>query len=398
MNDHISEVDDDLVASMFGSVTYTPASPEIERPFLPWHRPRKQYVRRYQWINLIKRLLRDLIRERKKTGLEVKELSYLGLPGVDLIDLRCIHNDVCIENEIKLVYLGFVSEAQPSTSHYTELAISIDEVSRLPFIDPLSSISTDHFERIANASSMAYQKAKKIGPFDIINLDLCNGFGSHAPDAIGDSYYSAITRLLTMQSKRNDPWILFLTTRVDHKNINEKAIEEFLKLYSKNLENSKEFKKVSEEFFGISCDLDALDAVTSDGEGMLNVFMTGVCKFIIEYCLGLNPPVIMQASSVFGYSVEKTSDVEDMVSIALHFKPTLSVVNRNTAFGAVDNIPDEGALAAQAVSKIAERKNVDGILSEDPIAREEMEREMSNLLVMARYNAENFKVWCSETA
>ena len=66
---------------IFGTGTYRAPSPP-KKEFLPWHRPRKQFVRDRQWCGEIGKLLEDSPREG---GV----LRYLGLPGADLLDLRC---------------------------------------------------------------------------------------------------------------------------------------------------------------------------------------------------------------------------------------------------------------------------------------------------------------------
>ncbi len=46
----------DLTANIFETNVYeAPRAPD--RPFYPWHRPRKQFVRRKQWCEQVKLLL-----------------------------------------------------------------------------------------------------------------------------------------------------------------------------------------------------------------------------------------------------------------------------------------------------------------------------------------------------
>src|SRR5690242_12105971 len=98
--------------SDFGIGLPEPLSPEeipeggydhLERPprakFLPWHRPRKHYVRNAQWANAIREVMRD------RDGSE--RLKYVGLPGVDLLDLRHILKFVCEPHERHLEFIGF---------------------------------------------------------------------------------------------------------------------------------------------------------------------------------------------------------------------------------------------------------------------------------------------------
>ena len=68
---------DDLTAGIFGDVEYVAPLPE-PKEFKPWHKPRKQFVRRKQWSALLQGLY--------ETREPEDPLRYLGLPGTDLID------------------------------------------------------------------------------------------------------------------------------------------------------------------------------------------------------------------------------------------------------------------------------------------------------------------------
>ena len=169
MNDAVPDEEehaDDIVEI----VAYEAPMPASAKPFLPWHRPRKQYVRNHQWCH-------EIIRMVTETAPVGGVLKYLGLPGVDLLDLRHFHTAVCEPHQIDMRFLGFISGAHPASKAQTELNISLDEVRRLPRIDPMSDVIGDNFARVANQTSLAFVRAHALGPYDVINLDLCDGFG-----------------------------------------------------------------------------------------------------------------------------------------------------------------------------------------------------------------------------
>ena len=103
------------------------------KSFLPWHKPRKQYVRHHQWRAEIDLMLNDAPRADNT-------LKYLGLPGPDLLDLRHLHAEICEPRDLGFRFLGFNNAAKPSSAAQTELNISLDEVNRLSRIDPQSEI------------------------------------------------------------------------------------------------------------------------------------------------------------------------------------------------------------------------------------------------------------------
>ena len=102
--------EDDLVADIFGEIEYRP-TPAAPKTFKPWHKPRKQYVRRKQLLALLRRLYQ----QRQPD----EPLRYLGLPGTDLIDLRYLHEKLCRAQGRTLRFLGFSTEAQPGSPRLT---------------------------------------------------------------------------------------------------------------------------------------------------------------------------------------------------------------------------------------------------------------------------------------
>ena len=124
-----SDDSDDLTAGIFGDSGYV--HPQTERmDFKPWHKPRKQFVRREQLSALLLRLY-----EQRNPG---DPLCYLGLPGTDLIDLRYLHEQLCRATDRPLRFLGFNTQAQRGNPAHVQLTVSLDEVRRLANVDPQS--------------------------------------------------------------------------------------------------------------------------------------------------------------------------------------------------------------------------------------------------------------------
>ena len=129
MNDQ-SHDQDDLTTGIFGNNIEYAQPRTAPKEFKPWHKPRKQFVRRKQWSALLRRLYEN--RGPRDP------LRYLGLPGTDLIDLRYLHEQLCRDNDRQLCFLGFNTEAQRDSPAHIELNISLDEVRRLSNVDPNS--------------------------------------------------------------------------------------------------------------------------------------------------------------------------------------------------------------------------------------------------------------------
>jgi hypothetical protein len=369
--------------------SYEASLPGPKKVFLPWHLPRKQFVRHHQWCEQISRMLDD-------SPLSDGTLRYLGLPGVDLLDLRYLHAQVCEARSINLRFLGFNKAAQPASREQAELNISLDEVRRLPRVDRISDVIGDDFVRVANVSSLAWKKACEFGPYNVINLDLCDGFGSHPPDdARNSTHYDAMNQLMSLQARSMSPWLLLLTTRAGRGHVDSRMLEKLIAKYVSNLATCPPFKVKSREHFAIE-DEAALRMAAATSAGMLSVFLCGLCKWLVGIALGHQPPTKVVVKSVVGYRVDRDAENEDLISLALRFTPTLEPVGDPVGLSKPSTSRlDECTLAVNALNRIASRKNADRILREDPALNGTMIDASAGLLELARYDPVAYRVWAA---
>jgi hypothetical protein len=372
--------DDIVLATIYEAPTPSP------KQFLPWHLPRKQYVRHHQWCEQIGRLLDEY-------QLADGTLKYLGLPGVDLLDLRYFHSQICETRGVNLRFLGFNSSAMPTSKAHTELNISLDEVRRLARVDPMSEVIRDNFALVAKENSIACRKARELGPYDVINLDLCDGFGAQPPDAIDHTYYDAVSSLFALQARSKNPWLFFLTTRADRPNIDAQVLQTLLGKYIDNLATCVQFRDASLEKFAIETK-EALLAAAETPEGILPVFLTGLCKWFLGLALAHQPPISVELCSVVGYRVNQGATQEDLISLALRFTPTfvppgdpLGLANKPAA------APDECVLSTRVLKRVAKRVDADKKLSDDHALKQTMIDATASLLEIARYDVEAYKTW-----
>lgn len=371
-----------------GAIAYEAPLPQ-KKDFLPWHRPRKQFVRHYQWCEQIETLLPAIQADGGK-------LKYLGLPGVDLLDLRYFHDHVCQPRQIPLKFLGFNSGANPLSNAQTELNISLHEVRKLEFVDPVSEIIGDNFCLIANESSMAWDKTKNFGPYDVINLDLCDGFGAHEPGMLEDTHYNAVSRLFSLQARKKNPWLLLITTRTGQEHVHPVVLEKFIQKFIENLRDCQPFQMASAENFAIANEAELLAAVGSQ-QGTSTIFMMGLCKWLLGLAIGHTSKI--EVKSVIGYRVLPGAEHEDLVSIALRFEPAFMPVQ--DALGLANHHPNllnECALATKALKRVAKCVDADAALAQDGELNRAMERATAGLLELARYDVHEFYAWLNNPA
>jgi len=376
---------DDIVEDF----TYEATVPKM-KIFLPWHRPRKQFVRQHQWCEQIGRMLDD-------SPLTDGILKYMGLPGVDLLDLRHFHSAVCEPRKVSLRFLGFNSSAMPQDDAQTELNVSLDEVRRLPNVDPMSNVIGDNFALLAKEDSIAWRKTRELGPYDVINLDLCDGFGSQAPCALSQTYYDAVSRLLTLQSRYKSPWLLLLTTRADKANVDAQVLKALISKYDDNLVKYEPFRQASLEKFAIET-TEALNTAADTPDGLVKVFLTGLCKWFLGLALAYNPPTIVELRSVIGYRVNQDATHEDLISLALRFTPTYVPPPDPIGLAIQPRVPpDECTLSARALRRVAKRVDADKALADTIELRQEMIDATAHLLGLARYDENAYKAWALQS-
>lgn len=371
---------------VIGEIVYEAPMPSL-KPFSPWHRPRKQFVRDKQWCKEIQAL-------HKSSPISDGILKYLGLPGTDLLDLRHFHSAVCDAHDLKLRFLGFNSGARPASDAQTELNVSLDEVRRMSRVEQLSDVIGDDFSLLANERSIAFRKAKELGPFDVVNLDLCDGFGAQPPaGALKNSYYDAVAKLLTLQSYCKHPWLFLLTTRADEPNINADVLKAFIGKYLQNLQECEPFRTASRDYFNVETE-GALKSVVKAPGGLLAIFLTGLCKWLATLALENQPPPKVEVRSVIAYTVDEKSKHEDLVSIAIRFTPTFA--SAKDPLGLAQNaeeLPDECKISTRALKAVAHRINADARLAQDAELLQTMVDATARLLTLARYDAAAYRAW-----
>ncbi|WP_419920325.1 PP_RS20740 family protein [Candidatus Poriferisodalis sp.] len=376
---------EELVAGIFGGLDYEMAE-LARREFKPWHRPRKQFVRREQWAEQVRRLYANRPPE--------DPLRYLGLPGTDLIDLRYLHDQICRPADRPLIFLGFNSEAQPDSPARDELNISLYEVGRLPNVQQQhSDVIHDDFRRISDESSIAWKRARALGPFDVVNIDLCDGLASDSP-AIRQSIYDALGQVTALQSHSLTPWLLLITTRIGPDMFDPKAEAAILQRFRDNVCACDGFAEECQQHLGL--DATTIDSSTCSDADYLKLMIVALGKWLAKLVQASRSSQVVLASTL-GYRVAKSAPCEDLVSIALRCEPIFP--RPENALSPTPPQPfDECKTAKRIVRRTANRKDVDSMLGVDPDLHEALVVEMEGLLTAARYDTSRYRPWLDSFA
>ena len=370
---------DDLAAGIFGDVEYV--APQTEpKEFKPWHKPRKQFVRREQMSALLRRLY-----EQRKPG---DPLCYLGLPGTDLIDLRYLHEQLCRASERPLCFLGFNTEAQPGNSAHVQLSVSLDEVRRLANVDPQSDVIPDDFRRVGNLNSIAWSRTRQLGPFDVVNIDLCDGLASDPPQN-DESVYKALAQLMALQARNPNPWLLLVSTRIRHGMFDADAEEQLVDLFHRNVDTCEGFAEACEQL--LELDVKFIDPATCSEADLLKLMTVAIGKWL-SALVHVQAPSHVELASTHGYRVNPVATQEDLVSFALRVEPVI-VASPDALSPTAPTREDECTAAKAILKRSASRLDVDTFLEQCPDVYEELIGETERLLADARYEVADYRLW-----
>jgi hypothetical protein len=393
-------------------------SETVRDKFLPWHRVRKEYIRRRQWNELTGRMVRglwrrqlDLPEEWTLEGESVAEqsikiprdvrlektLKCLVIPGEDLLDVRALWEDVQ-QYKCEIRYLGF-NESQGSDRKNTRLYISNNAVISLPYVSTDSQVVHDRFEAIANDQSQAIRYLKEYGPYHVVNLDLC---GTMFPNVRTDvaPYYAALHQLLAYQFRsQTSPWLLFVTTVVEPGVVNEAEFNKLCGPARQNFDKYPDFadevkKKIPEQAFRGSATAINLSALT--GDQMTALFGVALGKWLLGLCQQASPQWTFAMRRSFRYSQNEPKGAS-MLSLAFELKPNIAPPVDSVGMSGLKlhaiTYPDERQCAVQLAKSVANIRDVDAHLSSDLSLKEELKNTKAALLESAGYNRDAFITW-----
>jgi len=379
---------DEFTDDLGGAYPYEP-TPPVKKDFKPWHKPRKQYVRERQWTDLIN----DLVTQYNPIGNTIK---YLSLPGDDLLDLRYLHDNVCVPKELKIKYLGFNKGQNPGPDHDASLEVSRNEINNLPFVDEQSKLLPDDIVRISGSTSVAYTESRDMAPFDIINIDLCDSIAKEDVEEFEENHYNTINTLMALQAYRKDPWLLLITTRTNERKVNPKVFEILKKIYLDNLNSCQGFRQKSSSTISVD-GKDALDGYCTNSAGFSNVFLIGLSKWIQGLCVSQVPQKEVEIKSIMGYKVWPKASAPDMISIALQIIPTATLVSDRSGLSTQKpSYVDECAKAISMLDQLSSQIDVDNLLLADEELRKSMANDTTQLLKQARYDVDGYDAWLAK--
>ena len=286
-----------------------------------WHAPRKQWIRIYQWNAQIENLLNEL---QSAQADPVADISYLSLPGTELLDVRMVLQ-LCEAKSVRLKFLGFNDPERENADDITTLNLSESELKKRPNVHLGSVVVKDKLEQLAATRSVAQIALEQFGSIDVINLDLTNCIANLAPNGPKGDYYKAIHTLFEHQRKnRVKPFLVFLTTRVHPDQVDRSAFKSFLSVLNSNFKLHPSFAEKMRVKFGIT-ETDIIAAgndteSTAVTECLDKVFSMALGKWMLNLLLDGSPRWTIEMQESCSYMIRPKSD-PDMFSYAFICRP-----------------------------------------------------------------------------
>ncbi|MER7367274.1 PP_RS20740 family protein [Nonomuraea wenchangensis] len=356
------------------------------REFKPWHRPRKQFVRRTQWVQSFNKLVEDVLHADPSR----RVFGYIGLPGNDLIDVR-LFADVCSMRGRKLAYLGFDRAAGDAEVDGLYLNLARDELLKSGKAHRSSIVLRDEFSMLGETSSLAYKQANNAS-YDVVNLDLC-GSATNMPAGGSGTLYKALENLLHIQERREEPWLLLLTATFDRAGQSSVGLENVERIYlplREDLNRCPDAKKKVLEVLALENQGDLPDLESCDDEAYSLLHVLSFVSWFSRIARSVRPAHV-KCTSIMAYRLHKGRPCPDMFSLAIRINPhPRAIVDSARLLPMPKMMPGsetrDCAALDQQVARLGKVKDVDGHLVENKELFIEVRDETADILEALRYD------------
>jgi len=380
---------DSLMEGIFPEGHYSLPDLQPKRPpWEPWHRPRKQWIRCNQWNKEIRKLT-------AKLRLNDRPLRYLSLPGDDLLDFRMIV-ELCQGKGVNVKLVGFNKMEYEKSKE--EVRVAKNEVFAHSVVVENSDIHPDDFNKISDKESVAHKFAYEKGPYDVINLDLCDSFSGTDED---ESYYKAMLNLIKIQRSRGEPWIFLLTTRGDSKKVNIRDCQKFWRNIRTNVTGSKDFKNILEKSF-LTDSYDSIGNISDYMEQLASPkFEKLFGLFLGKWLLGVirsSQRWTVELLDSYWYRTKSASNsTPNMLSLAFFFEQRESPIVDPAGLAQPDESQhtkyDEESQAIGVIKGVNSLIDLDLHLHENESEFEDSIVKSETLLKKAGYDTDSYRTW-----
>jgi hypothetical protein len=417
-----SDISDDIVADELPQ--HLKPVPPLRADFRPWHRVRKQFIREKQWNHEIHFLTKQLRRELQKDASEwgagttpgepalstgpvpetliiERPLRCFVLPGDELLDIRCLWQK--LEGEGCFIrFLGFNSTLN-TPERQERMALTEGAVTQLAKISKDSHVTGDRFQDIARNNTQAYRLFRQYGPYDVINLDLCDSLVPRGKAGETGANYSALHQVLIYQSQhQRTPWLLFATTQVDRETVDQTELDKLGGPTRKNFDAHPEFASALGGRLPANCfssQAHSVDISEFTPNHLVEVFGIILGKWLVDILQSASPRCSVKLLPSYRYVIRPDKSVE-MLSLGFRVTPHFAPPTDQTGISSLKlgpaNSPSEKEIAVDMVEVASRIRNVDVILAGDLELRDNLVRSKADLLSAAGFDSDAYRKWVAD--
>lgn len=378
--------DEDISESVLPTALEEAAVPLQLNKLLPWHQPRKQFVRERQWRLYTSQLIGRL---QGRPSLRSGTLKYLTLPGIDQFDIELI-GTLCRENDLELEAIGFLAESEKEAVK-ARAQFRTEGLIKRELLSDTSTIYPYRLEQITSHNGQAYREIKAHAPFHVLNIDACGSIATPTADH-SERIIDALHRLIEIQlDVMRDPWLLFITTDARSNNLSPQVLDALKRAIRENANASQQFKDGTITCLGVDATTldEAFVCAEANPERFLAMFSLGLSKWLLHNAdaKGWN----VKSKAFYSYSTRPHDDESvSMPCLAFEFSPR--PVQLEDQFGAVNiEVANDPAADTDYSMKALERAqditNLETKLEEDAELRRELAGRQFELLKNAGYQA-----------
>jgi hypothetical protein len=401
---------------------HLPAPGASRSDFKPWHRVRKQFIREKQWNHeihhLVKRLRRTLQTEETEWGASPtgegvtadsvpeelrieRPLRCLLLPGDEMLDVRCLWQRLQIEG-CYMRFLGF-NNALNNQEQRRQMAVTESAITQLDKICKESVVTPDSFQDIGHNNSQAYSLFRRYGPYDVVNLDLCDSLVPRGQADETTANFSALHQILHFQIQhQKTPWLLFATTQVDRSTADQPEINRLAGPTRNNCDRHAEFAAalgtlIPEATFRSTAH--AFELSYLDANHLVRVFGVVLGKWLVGILSLASPRCAVKLLTSYRYVIRQDIGIEILslgFLITPHYAPPVDQTGLSNLQPAAKPFPTELETGLAIVHAANGIRDVDALLAEDQATREKLRDSKADLLAAAGFDRDAYLKWVAE--
>jgi hypothetical protein len=280
------------------------------------------------------------------------------------------------------------------------MALTEGAVTQLAKISKDSHVTGDRFQDIARNNTQAYRLFRQYGPYDVINLDLCDSLVPRGKAGETEANYSALHQLLIYQSQhQRTPWLLFATTQVDRETVDQAELDKLGLPTKENFNAHPEFASALGSRLPANCFASqehSLDVSEFTPNHLIEVFGVILGKWLVNILQSASPRCSLKLLSSYRYVIRADKSVE-MLSLGFRVTPHFAAPTDQTGISSLKlgpaNIPSEKEIAIEMLNVASHIRNVDEILAADVALRDRLMEAKAELLSAVGFDPDAYRQW-----